>query len=140
MTASAWQVSPIAERRMIQILSGGVCSNILENRKIDNYAEMLKANLNNDNLGQLVAAYNAEELKLVYTYAPAIGYSNELIHIFSAHNLKKVSEKIDEEEIQSVERIGLERLEELIKLGFILDGKTLIGLSLLGLLTDRALI
>ena len=84
--------------------------------------------------------YAAGELKLVYTYAPALGYSNELIHIFAGRNLKKVSEKIDEQEIQSVERIGFERIEELIKQGLILDGKTVIGLSLLGLLTDRALI
>jgi len=81
--------------------------------------------------------YKAETLKLIYTYAPAIGYSNELIHIFSGHNLQKVNDKIDEREIQTVERMSISRIEGLIKQGLILDGKTLIGLFFLGLLTNR---
>ena len=82
--------------------------------------------------------YKAETLKLIYTYAPAIGYSNELIHIFSGQNLQKVNEKIDEREIQTIERMRISSIEGLIKQGLILDGKTLIGLFLSGLLSLRA--
>lgn len=77
--------------------------------------------------------YEAVEIKFIYTYAPAIGYSNELIHIYSARNLKKANIKIDEREIISLERLSIERVKELIRKGLILDSKTLIGLSMMGL-------
>lgn len=74
--------------------------------------------------------YETETLDLLYTYAPAIGYSNELIHIYSGRGLRKVEERIDEIEIESIERVSLHKLREMIKKGLILDGKTLIGLSM----------
>jgi ADP-ribose pyrophosphatase len=77
--------------------------------------------------------YEAESLRLIYTYAPAIGYSNELIHIFSGHHLKQVNTSIDEREISSLQRLSLEEVRTLIREGRIQDGKTLIGLALLGL-------
>ena len=79
--------------------------------------------------------YEAQSLKLIYTYAPAIGYSNELIHIFSGHDLKKAHEKIDEREIDSIEWVTVPKLKEMIKKNLILDGKTLIGLSIMGVLS-----
>ena len=77
--------------------------------------------------------YQAGNLSLLYTYAPAIGYSNELIHIYTGRELKLVDEHIDEKEIVAVERFPLEQIKGLISEGLILDGKTLIGLSLLGI-------
>ena len=76
--------------------------------------------------------YEAEKLKLIYTYAPAIGYANELIHIYSGHNLKKVNREIDEREIDTVERLNLKEIRAMIERGLILDGKTIIGLSICG--------
>jgi ADP-ribose pyrophosphatase len=81
--------------------------------------------------------YETETLDLIYTYAPAIGYSNELIHIYSGRGLRKVDEMIDESEIDSIERVSLHKLREMIKKGLILDGKTLIGLSMTGGLSDE---
>jgi ADP-ribose pyrophosphatase len=78
--------------------------------------------------------YEAQALKLIYTYAPAIGYSNELIHIYSGHDLIKTHGKIDEREIDSIERVTIPRLKEMINKNLILDGKTLIGLSMMGVL------
>ena len=72
--------------------------------------------------------YEAGELRLVYTYAPALGYSNELIHIYSAHGLKKKSAKIDEREISSVEKHRFDDLKEMLKKGILLDGKTILSL------------
>ncbi len=80
--------------------------------------------------------YGADELRLVYTYAPAIGYSNELIHIYSAHRLSKKNAKIDEREISSVEKVRLEILKEMIKKGILLDGKTLLSLFFAGIEID----
>jgi ADP-ribose pyrophosphatase len=80
--------------------------------------------------------YDAGTIKRLYTYAPAIGYSNELIHIYSGRDLKKVGDKTDEHEIASVERVPIEKVNALIKEGLIHDGKTLIALSIMGLLTS----
>ncbi|MDY7038333.1 MAG: NUDIX hydrolase [Thermodesulfobacteriota bacterium] len=77
--------------------------------------------------------YKAGLVRFVYSYAPAIGYSNELIHIYSGSNLKRMNVEIDEREISSLETISLKRIRELIKEGHILDGKTLIGLFIMEL-------
>jgi ADP-ribose pyrophosphatase len=75
--------------------------------------------------------YEAGNIRWVCTYAPALGYSNELIHIYSGHELKKASATIDEREIAAVEKIAVGKLKQMVKERLILDGKTLLGLSLL---------
>ncbi len=82
--------------------------------------------------------YDASRIEWLYTYAPAIGYSNELIHIYAGHGLKKIQAHIDEREISSVETVSLEQARALIMEGAILDGKTLIGLCVMGFM-DRPL-
>jgi len=73
--------------------------------------------------------YEAGKIEWVYTYAPALGYSNELIHIYSGHELRKAGTAIDEKEISSVEKISMEDLKSMIREKLIVDGKTLLGLS-----------
>ena len=75
--------------------------------------------------------YEAGKIEWVYTYAPALGYSNELIHIYAGRQLRKADTVIDTREIASVEKIALEKLKAMIKERLILDGKTLLGLSLM---------
>lgn len=75
--------------------------------------------------------YEAGKIEWVYTYAPALGYSNELIHIYSGHPLRKTNTVIDEREISSVEKIPIEKLKSMVKERLILDGKTLLGLCLM---------
>ncbi len=75
--------------------------------------------------------YEAGKIEWVYTYAPALGYSNELIHIYAGRQLRKADTVIDTREIASVEKISLEKLKAMIKERLILDGKTLLGLSLM---------
>ena len=81
--------------------------------------------------------HEAEQVQFILTYAPAIGYSNELIHLFSGHHLRRIHEGLDEREISSVESISLSQLRDMIKKGFIEDGKTLLALSFLGLIGDH---
>jgi ADP-ribose pyrophosphatase len=81
--------------------------------------------------------FEARVLRRLYTYTPAIGYSNERIHIFSAPDVEKLSERIDEREISALEIIPLDRLQEMIRDGKILDGKTLIGLAVAGLISTQ---
>lgn len=77
--------------------------------------------------------YEAEEIRFITTYAPAIGYSNELIHLFSGHGLRRAGDRLDHREISSVERLSLESIIGMIKKGRIVDGKTLLSLAMLGL-------
>jgi ADP-ribose pyrophosphatase len=77
--------------------------------------------------------YEAGELNFLYTYAPAIGYSNELIHIYSARSLKKTKKKIDEREISSVKIYSTRRVRKMIKKGLLADGKTLLALFFAGI-------
>jgi len=82
--------------------------------------------------------YEAGSLTLLYTYAPAIGYSNELIHIYAGRNLRKLQNEIDQREISAVESFTVEEISSMIRQGRIIDGKTLIGLAVLGLLPSTA--
>ena len=75
--------------------------------------------------------YEAGEMGLICTFAPAIGYSNELIHLYSGKDLKKRGRKTDDREIETVEIISLKKLDQMIGKGLILDAKTLLGLSLI---------
>ena len=77
--------------------------------------------------------YEAEEIRFVCTYAPAIGYSNEMIHLYTGHGLRRIGERLDKREISSVERLSLERVRGMIGKGLIVDGKTLLSLSIAGL-------
>ncbi|MDD5207335.1 MAG: NUDIX hydrolase [Desulfobacterales bacterium] len=82
--------------------------------------------------------YEAGSLTLLYTYAPAIGYSNELIHIYAGRNLRKLQNEIDQREISSIESFTVEEISSMIREGRVIDGKTLIGLAVLGLLPSTA--
>lgn len=81
--------------------------------------------------------FEADTIQPIYIYTPAIGYSNERIHIFMAPDAKHRSDKTDEREISSVEIIPLDVIQEMIREGSILDGKTLIGLAVAGLVSTR---
>lgn len=82
--------------------------------------------------------YDAGRISWIYTYAPALGYSNELIHIYSGYDLRRVREQIDEREISSLERVTIDRAKDLIREGVVIDGKTLIGLAMMGFI-DRSM-
>ncbi len=74
--------------------------------------------------------YSPERLVELFSYFPAIGYSNEVIRIYAASRLKKLSSARDEDEISHVEIVDLSKIYDLIAEGAIQDGKTVIGLSL----------
>lgn len=66
----------------------------------------------------------------LFQYYPAIGYSNEVIHIYAASGLTRLSDSLDEDEISKLEIVRLDRIHDLIMKGKIRDGKTVIGVSL----------
>ena len=71
----------------------------------------------------------ASRLLEIFSYYPAIGYANEIIRIFIASGLVKVSGE-DGNEISAVEVVEVDRVHDMIMSGRICDGKTVIGLSL----------
>ena len=75
--------------------------------------------------------FETKSIQWLYTYAPAIGYSNELIHLYIGKNLEKVETKIDEDEISSLEILTIDEVIGMIRNHKILDSKTLIALSLI---------
>ena len=74
--------------------------------------------------------YKAERLLHLFSYYPAIGYSNEMIRIYAASGLRTLAAEQDADEISRVEVVALSRVQELILQGIIGDGKTVIGISL----------
>ena len=74
--------------------------------------------------------FDAGSIEWMYTYAPAVGYSNELIHIYKGKHLHKVDTTIDSSEISSIEIIGIKEVLEMIKNHTIYDSKTIIAMAL----------
>jgi len=74
--------------------------------------------------------YRARNLVEIFSYYPAIGYSDEVIRIYAASGLQKVSEREDVDEISRVEVVEFAALNDMIMSGAIRDGKTVLGFSL----------
>ncbi len=81
--------------------------------------------------------YRAGRFLQLFSYFPAIGYSNEVIRIYAASNLTRAEVQRDEDEISKVEVLPIDRVYDLIVDGSIRDGKTVIGLSLFKALQER---
>lgn len=72
----------------------------------------------------------------IFSYYPAIGYADEVIRIFMAAGLERVSDA-EEDEISAVEAVELDQVHDMIMSGKIRDGKTVIAVSLLRTRMDR---
>jgi len=73
--------------------------------------------------------FEARSIEWLYTYAPAIGYSNELIYLYVGRDLNKLGNDVDENEISSIEIFTLEEVLQMIRDHRILDSKTIISLA-----------
>ncbi len=74
--------------------------------------------------------YDADHIEQVRSYYPAIGYSNEIIHLYKARGLHQQSGIVDTAEISSLEVVTLESLRSRVRSGQIMDGKTMLALGL----------
>lgn len=81
--------------------------------------------------------YCAKRLFPLFSYYPAIGYSNEVIRIYAAGGLTRLEARRDEDEISRVDVLELDEVYDLIARGTIRDGKTVIGLSLFKMHQNR---
>lgn len=73
--------------------------------------------------------FEAKVIKWLYTYAPAVGYSNELIHLYLGSDLEKLGNKVNEGEISSLEILTIDEVLGMIRNHEIVDSKTIIALA-----------
>jgi len=73
--------------------------------------------------------FEAKVIKWLYTYAPAVGYSNELIHLYLGSDLEKLGNKINDSEISSLEILTIDEVLGMIRNHEIVDSKTIIALA-----------
>jgi len=72
--------------------------------------------------------YIAENIRYITSFYTSPGFSNEIMHLFVAENLKKTVANTDEDEFIEIEEIPIGSISDIIKMGKIKDSKTLIGL------------
>lgn len=70
----------------------------------------------------------ANRLIKICEMKPSPGYTNEVIHVYYAPEVKKSKQRLDDGEFLSVVRISPERAFEMVERGEITDGKTLVAL------------
>ncbi len=76
--------------------------------------------------------YRASKLEKLTEFYVSPGFLDEKMHVFLATGLKKTQQKLDDDEILSVERISFPKAIEMISEGSIEDAKTMLGLMLAG--------
>ena len=75
--------------------------------------------------------YTPSELTFLLKYVPAIGYSDEILYIYKGTNLKRIRDhKKPSDEITRLEYLTMSEIKEKILRGEIVDGKTIVALSL----------
>ena len=74
------------------------------------------------------AGVEGTELAYIGHFYPCIGYSDEVIHIYTAWNLQEVDHNVDDDEFVTRERLPFEKAIEMVHSGEINDGKTAICL------------
>jgi len=76
--------------------------------------------------------YEAEELEPVLSCFMAPGYSDEVIHFFTARGLREVGADTEPDEDISVVPLGLAEVRRMIRENVIEDAKTIVGILTLG--------
>jgi len=69
--------------------------------------------------------FTSDDLELLFKFVPAIAYSNEVIDIYVAHNLKSGEQHLDDDEYVEYEAYDVDTLVDMILKGQIVDSKTI---------------
>lgn len=78
--------------------------------------------------------FSAANIKKIAGFYTTPGFSNEFLHLFLANDLFFTEQHLDEDEFISIESYCPEQIQQLVKNGRICDAKTLLGLSLAGII------
>lgn len=71
--------------------------------------------------------YQAGKVEKVYDFYPSPGYTNELLHLYLATDLKKHEQNLDENEFVRLRELSVSELKTKLKQGAIKDAKTIIA-------------
>ncbi|EFM39199.1 hydrolase, NUDIX family [[Eubacterium] yurii subsp. margaretiae ATCC 43715] len=96
------------------------------NKRIDsseNHIDVLKTQMMEE-LG-----YEIENIKKVFSFYPAVSYSDEKVHLYFA-KVKKVEENIENDSCTTIE-VSLDDVVDYIKNQDILDGKSIVAINFL---------
>lgn len=72
---------------------------------------------------------SAKNWEKVLSYYSAVGFCNELIHVYLASDLQKGEENPDQDEFLDIQCMPLEEAYQSIFTGKIIDGKSIIGIQ-----------
>jgi ADP-ribose pyrophosphatase len=72
--------------------------------------------------------YTVGDVEFLLKFAPAIGYSSEILYLYKGTGIKKIESTPHSDEISSVLILSLDQIRDKIRSFQIKDGKTLIGL------------
>lgn len=75
--------------------------------------------------------YRAESWRKIGSFYSSPGFSNEIIHIYFAQNLKEGAQKLDEDEFLEFYTFDIDKIKEMLRQGSIKDAKTQIALQYL---------
>ena len=75
--------------------------------------------------------YVADKYEYLGKMYPSCGYTNEIIFLYKAENLRKTHTHLDEDEFVEVYWFTLEEIKKMVKSGQIVDAKTICALYLL---------
>lgn len=76
--------------------------------------------------------FTAGQLTKITSIYTTPGFSDEIIHLYLAKNLKKAEQHLDEDEFINVECCSPQQVKKLIAQGEINDAKSLVGLLMAG--------
>ena len=73
--------------------------------------------------------YQAGKLELLSTIFTAPGFTDEVIHIYKASELSRGRQNLDRDEVLEVVEVSLRDAIEMMRVGKIRDGKTMVGVQ-----------
>jgi ADP-ribose pyrophosphatase len=74
------------------------------------------------------AGYRAGRMVKIGSIYTTPGFTDEVIHLYVARDLTPVAQKLDADEVLTVERLPFKRAVDLIRMGEIVDSKTICAL------------
>lgn len=74
------------------------------------------------------AGYRAGRIVKIGSIYTTPGFTDEVIHLYVARDLTPVAQKLDADEVLTVERLPFKRAVDLIRMGEIVDSKTICAL------------
>lgn len=75
--------------------------------------------------------YCAEKFSLLTKIAPTPAYCSEIIYIYQAEEMYYEGQRLDEGELLNLEYYTLDELKEKVRLGEIIDAKTIVGIMMI---------